>query len=615
MYIFLLISTCAMSQVSSNGEIYNSFTSRNFMKFNRFLTVPTFSALRENKTSISAIVRNSFVEFEDSPKLYLLSYSGKMRENVGAGLAIYQQEIGVFKDFGAVANYAHRMQLNDNLDLTFGFNVLYSRRSADGLKVNSQVPDPALSNFQDIPIVNFQPAVTLSFGKFDVGVFLENLVDFNLKDQKMATQFSEKTFSGHAMYTYEFTYASGIFEGADLRVLALARKPGDADFGYGGNVIFDLPKAGWLKAGYDKQYGISAGLGVNLSDRLSIGFSYEKGDFASTNEIGIIYNLGEKSFTRKRPVRRPVGNVSVKLPERKPKADYKNPEHNELSDEIQEAYDSISILNKKVDEILKILKNRPNSTVNTIKTPVTTTPTEVVTTDETEEKDTSLRRRKDTPWRESTVTRYRGTGGGTMYYVAGNQFRNKDNAEAYIEEKKVKFEREGLEAKYVYDPKTKYFYVYFDRFSRKKDAEEMTDEFKDKKLFDGGDDILGLSNKKTYKEGVYVVKITLGGGGKRESYQVRKKQSPARVFNMRKTGDLQEGYYLVVNVFSKKPYADKFLDELRNDDIPADYFVNPKTGHRHVYILKTDSRTEAINLYNNNLNGSYYDKKSIINIK
>ncbi|SEC95408.1 type IX secretion system membrane protein, PorP/SprF family [Tenacibaculum sp. MAR_2009_124] len=610
-YILLLFVTCATAQVSSGAEIYNSFTSRNFMKFNRFLTVPTFSALRENKTSLNAIVRNSFVEFEDSPKLYMLSYSGKMRENVGAGLAIYQQEIGVFKDFGALANYAHRIQLNDNLDLTFGFNVLYSRRSADGLKVNSQQPDPAIGNFQDIPIVNWQPAVTLSFGKFDVGVFFENLLDFNLKENNLATSFSEKTISGHLMYSYEFTYAGGIFEGADLRVLGLARKPGQGDFGYGGNVIFDLPKVGWLKAGYDKQYGISAGAGVNLSDKLSIGFSYEKGDFAATNEVGLIYNFGEKSFSRRVPKRR-AGSVSVRLPERKPKKNYRNNDLNNLSEEIQGAYDSINKLNKKVDEILRILKNQPPKVVQNQPEETQDEVVDNAVVEESEEKDTSLRRRKNTPWRESTITR--SGSGGTAYYVAANQFKSKENVEAYIKEKKRKFDKEGIEAKYVFDPLTEHYYVYFDRFAKKDDADEMTEEFKQKKLFDGGDDDpLELKGKTTYKEAVYVMKITLGGSG--ESYQEPKPQTPARILSMKKVGNLEEGYYIQVGAFGSVANADRFVDELRNDDIDAGYFIHPNTGLRHVYILKTTNRSEAVKLYENNLNGSYYDRKSIVNIK
>ncbi|HBI39925.1 MAG TPA: hypothetical protein DDY16_03125 [Tenacibaculum sp.] len=604
----LMCSALVGAQVSSGSEKYNSFTSRNFMKFNRFLTVPTFSALRENKTSLNAIVRNSFVDFEDSPKLYLLSYAGKMRENVGAGLAVYQQEVGVFKDFGALANYAHRMQLSDNLDLTFGFNVLYSRRSADGLKVNTQQPDPAISNFQDIPIVNWQPALTLSFGKFDVGVFFENLLDFELRENKMATSFSEKTYSGHLVYTHEFTYAGGIFEAAVFRVLGLARKPGDGDFGYGGNVIFDLPKAGWLKAGYDKEYGISAGAGINLSDRISIGFSYEKGDFAATNEIGIIYNFGEKSFSRRVPKRR-SGSVSVKLPERKPKNKFRA---NDTSKELNSAYDSINKLNKKVDEILRILKKNPPPVKEL---PEENDTSEFVVIPENEEKDTSLRRRTDTPWRRSTITRTRRGGSRTAYYVAANQFKSKENVEAYIEEKKWKFEKEGIDAKYVFDTKTKFYYVYFDSFAKKENAERMTEEFKDKKLFDGEDnDPLALKTKKSsYKEAVFVVKITTGDG--KQTYKERKPQPPAKILTIKKVGNMEEGYYIQVGAFGNKAYADRFVDELQNDNIAAGYFIHPSTGLRHVYILKTISKAKAIKLYENNLNGAYYDRKSIVNIK
>jgi len=136
LFIIIVLNVFALqAQTSSNAQQYNSFSSRNFMKFNRFLTVPTFSALRENKTSLSAIVRNSNVDFEDNPRLYVLAYSGKMRENVGAGVAVYQQDVGSVKDFGALANYAHRLQLNETMDLTFGFNFLYSRRSLNWGKV------------------------------------------------------------------------------------------------------------------------------------------------------------------------------------------------------------------------------------------------------------------------------------------------------------------------------------------------------------------------------------------------------------------------------------------------------------------------------------------------
>ncbi|WP_420553683.1 PorP/SprF family type IX secretion system membrane protein [Tenacibaculum aiptasiae] len=601
-YMLLLVTTFSLeAQVSNSAQQYNSFTSRNFMKFNRFLTVPTFSALRENKTSITAIVRNSNVAFEDNPRLYLGTYSGKMRENVGAGLAIYQQEVGVFKDFGALANYAHRLQLNDNMDLTFGFNFLYSRRSADALKVNSTVPDPQVANFQDIPIINFQPAVTLSFGKFDVGVFFENLVDFNLKSSEMATSFGEKTYSAHAMYSHEFTYASGIFEGADLRVLAIARKPGEGTFSAGGNAILDLPKAGWIKAGYDKTYGISAGIGVNISESLAIGFTYEKSDFAATNEIGLIYNFGKKYFTRDRPTRR-GGNVKVTLPTRGTKRqEYNNPEHNDLSDEIQKAQDSIDILNKKVDQILRLLKNQPEPIK--VNTPVQ---------NKTNEKDTSLRRRSNKPWRQSTITHV--GGGGTMYYIIADRYKNQERVQPLID----KWAKLGYEAKSIFEPKSKIYWVYLDRFAKKEDAEEKLE-----KEFGGGtrffeknsdkNDESSIKVKKNSKDGVYIRKLTIGKEG--DSYKEPKKQPPARVRTMAKMQGVEPAYYIVVYVNSKKSLADRNVDELRNDNIDAGYFINPATGYMHIYIAKTQDRKEAIRLYESNLDGAFYDRKSIINVK
>lgn len=603
--IVLLVSVFSLeAQVSDNAQQYNSFTSRNFMKFNRFLTVPTFSALRENKTEMTAIVRNSNVDFEDNPRLYVGTYSGKMRENVGAGFAVYQQEVGVFKDFGALINYAQRLQLNENLDLTFGFNFLYSRRSADAVKVNSTVPDPQVANFQDIPIVMLQPAVTLSFGKFDVGLFFENLVDFNLKSSETATSFGEKTISTHAMYSYEFTYASGIFEGADLRTLVMARKPGKQEFSVAGNVILDLPKAGWLKAGYDKTYGISAGIGVNISDKLAVGFSYEKSTFAATNEIGLIYNFGKKTYTRERPKRR-LGNVNVTLPERAPKENYKNEEHNDLSDEIQTAQDSIDILNKKVDEVLRLLKNQPAPKKAALVASVESTEEKIV-----EEKDISLKRRSDKPWRQSSITR--SGGGGTMYYIVADRFKNKSNAQDLIE----KWKRLEVEAKYIFEPKGRWYYVYIDRFAKEEDAEEKIDDFNDKtRNFESGDknDKSSIKTEKGGKDPVYIEKITIGVSG--GSYQELKTQPPARVRTMSGMTGVAPGYYIQVYVNSKKALADRNVDELINDGIEAGYFINPKTGYMHVYIAKTDNRDEAIKLYESNLNGSFYDRKTIVRIK
>ncbi|TYP97073.1 type IX secretion system PorP/SprF family membrane protein [Tenacibaculum adriaticum] len=615
--ILLAVSTSFAQGGGLPEDEYSGFSSRSFMKFNNFLSVPTFSLLHGNTRTIQAITRNANIQFEDASRLQILSYSGKVRENVGAGMAVFQQEIGAFKDFGALANYAYQVQLGAESKLTFGFNFFYSRRGLDNPRVLSNGDESLINNYQDKPVVVFQPAATVSFGKFYAGLFFENLGDFNLKRSEFVTSFADKTISAHAGYTTDFNNFSGLLEDANLRFLGVVRRSKIDGFSYSGNVLADLPKAGWVKVGYDNLFGLNAGLGINLSENLSIGFSYEKQDnLGGTNEVGLIYSLG-KTRTRRDRISKP--NVEIILPddttpEVKPvpveirKEEYKDEEHNDLSDEIQRAQDSLNTLHKKVDEILNLLKNQPKQVeiIREVKTVVQ--PKEVL--------DTSLKRSKETPWRKKTITRTSsGGGGGTMYYVAVDLFKDDDKAKDLV----ALYKKRKIKVKYVRDPRTKMYYVYVDRFAKKEDAEEKVDEvngtgtkrFEDDKKDDK--DKQAIKAEKTYKDPVYVVKITLGGEG--ETYTEPKRQPKARVSNMKMMNGLEEGYYLVVNVFSKKPYADKFIDELRTDGIDAGYFLNPETGYRHVYIHKTDKKEEAIRLYNNNLNNSYYDRKNIVHIR
>jgi type IX secretion system PorP/SprF family membrane protein len=608
--LLALLHFTGLSQVSISEDEYNGFSSRSFMQFNNFMTVPTFSILHRETATIEAISRSANIEFEDAARLHILSYSGRMRRNVGGGIAVFQQEIGVFKDFGAVANYAYQLKLSGDKKLTFGFNFFYSRRSLDNPRILSNGDDPLINNYQDKPVVVFQPAATMSFGDLDVGLFFENLGDFNLKSSEFVTDFGDKTISAHAAYTYRFDNSSGLFQNMSLRGLGIARKFKD-DFSYAGNMLLELPKAGWVKVGYDKIFGLNAGFGINLTKNLGIGFSYEKQDnLGGTNEVGILYRFGRN---RGRGVANRTPKVDIILPEdEEPEVldvkrnIYDDPEHNDLSDELQIAQDSINSLHKKVDELLRLVKNQPQ-TKEIIR--------EVPVEKPKEARDQSLPRSKSTPWRNRTVTRT-GGGAGTMYYTAIEQFKSLARAKAEVR-KYNRNKNHDRKARYVRDPKFDVYVVYIDRHAKKEDAEKQKDEINGsvKKGVEGEEatNDLGIK-KKTSTDRVYVMKITLGAQG--ETYTEPKSQPPARVRTMKNpTGEIPSGYYLVVNVFGKKAYADKFLDELENDGIDADFFINPETGMRHVYILKTDSRSEAIKLYNNNLNGSYYDRKNIIQIK
>ena len=273
---------------------------QNLLKFNRFLVNPTFSTVREDKSYINFFHRSEAAAFDNNHRDYFLSYSGRINDRIGLGLSVYNQREGVISNIGAMANYAYGVRLSKKNVLTFGINVPYYHSSLDTNEAITVEEDPLLNELEDSSILAFQPGMNLALGRFDIGVFAENLVDFNLKGGGMLTDFGEKTFSGHLQYTHEFQAGSGIFEESRLMPLARIRKVGGNSLTLGGGLILDLPKLGWLQGGYDSYYGASVGTGFILNRRLSIGYNLEKGltnamdNFGATHEISLAYSFTPK---------------------------------------------------------------------------------------------------------------------------------------------------------------------------------------------------------------------------------------------------------------------------------------------------------------------------------
>ena len=61
-------------------------------------------------------------------------------------------------------------------------------------------------------------------------------------------------------------------------------------------------------------------------------------------------------------------------------------------------------------------------------------------------------------------------------------------------------------------------------------------------------------------------------------------------------------------------YLDKFIDDLGQKGIVADYIDNPDNGLKYVYLERFDSWKEAVDAHNSNLNGTYSGNTWIMNI-
>jgi len=279
------------SQDNESPYIAYNIPFQNLLKFNRFLINPTFSSVREDKTYINFFHRTQGSSFENNNQNYFLSYSARLDGQTGLGLSLYNQQSGIISNIGIMANYAYGVRLSEKSDLSFGFNIPYYKSSFDESRAVAQSEDPVFDTLNNTSIISFQPGFNLSLGRFDFGLFAQNLFDYNIKTASPLTSFEEKIFSGHLQFAHEFNNATGIFEDGRLMPLARAQIQGNRNAVFGGGLIIDLPKLGWIQGGYDQLYGASAGTGFNLNKQLSFGYSFEKNLSNSLNNLGVTHEI------------------------------------------------------------------------------------------------------------------------------------------------------------------------------------------------------------------------------------------------------------------------------------------------------------------------------------
>ncbi|KAA1247362.1 PorP/SprF family type IX secretion system membrane protein [Aquimarina sp. RZ0] len=287
---------------NTSGVLPSDIPLHNSLKYNRFMFNPTFSLVRENKNSLNIYNRNPRASFNDNSQTYFLNYSARFEEKTGVGIGLFQQNVGIFRFFGATLNYAYNLELNRDMNFTFGVNVNYSQSSLKSNLDEAAADDDVINNYENNSVFLLHPGVNFNYGSFDVGVSVGNLVAYNITGSELLTD--NFVYSGHIMYTTELDWRTE----NEIRGMAYASKPGVEELRYGGNVFFEIPKYGWGQLGYNSFFGASIGVGANITKVISVGYTVEPGiggaantsEFGATHEFGLAFNFNKQEKRRRR---------------------------------------------------------------------------------------------------------------------------------------------------------------------------------------------------------------------------------------------------------------------------------------------------------------------------
>ncbi len=280
-----------------DGVVSLALPVRNSLTYNQYAVNPTFSFVRQQNKYINITNKREWMQFDDAPVTYLVGYSGRFRENIGAGVSLFQQNYGVLTTFGGILNFAYNAQLNTDSNLTFGINVgAYSSGINNGHVVTNEA-DPSLNNMPSNFLLSVSPGINYGTAFLDFGVSVQNAILYNFSTSELFKEDPEQSIQGHIMYT-GYMYSNSFLDESKFtgRVIAQFK---DENTVFSGTAMLTIPLGIWAQAGYNTLYGVHGGVGLNITKNISVEYNYEKamGDlsnFGSAHELTLAYKFNNK---------------------------------------------------------------------------------------------------------------------------------------------------------------------------------------------------------------------------------------------------------------------------------------------------------------------------------
>lgn len=647
--LVLLFTGIVFANLQAQDAPVLTFTipTQNTLLLNRFMMNPTFSAVRENDSYITLYHRNQWIQFDDSPELYMLSYSGKYGERAGVGIGIYQQNLGIITSFGGVGNYAYQIPIREKVKLTLGFNVAYYNSGVDRNRAVTNEPDPAIMALRNNSLFSVKPALNVTWGSFDFGVYAENFVDYDFKSSKMAKEYAQKTYTGHVMYHHDMKNQEGMFENGFFRLIARGKMNQTDDFVYGGSVITNFPNLGWVQAGIDDFYGVNIGVGAHFTKKLSLGYAYERVindglvNFGPTHEITLSYRFAGKE-NEENVQRKILPKKKTTVLAKKPKA-IKQPL--EEVEEYEEEYEDIA-------EEPIVIEPAPKSKKTVLKKKK---PSKAIVKEEEEEYENEENEDTKTYNKEIEVEKLKMTlderhlklleiiltHDAEEHLKKGDFEKRIDNMMQYIErlEKTIAEKDCNCEPKSTtvteektIETTTKTTIKNENSPAKKESKSDLENKLSNMKSSTKREEIKLPTSKNNSKENELEAKIsqlkkeepktntnskfTLTDEEIKEYYSrlTDKKRATAKKGNFLQVENQEPGFYIIANVFSEPAFADDFIQKLKKKGIDAHYFINPKNNFRYVYLKKHSDWSEALITYYTNVDNTYFEEIWIMNI-
>lgn len=560
--LFLLALVQTVKGQETNANLGSSSTYHNQLFFNRFFINPTFSLVRENKSYLNILHRNQYATFDDNSQNYFLGFSNKLNENTAVGIGVYSQWSGVVQEFGFNANYASAVRLGEKSVLTFGTNVTYFNQGLDKNRIVVSTDDPEIADARKESKIAVQPGINLSLGKFDFGLYAEDLLKYNQTTNEFLTELSTKSVKASVQYTHSFDHTRGLFKNARLMPMAQVGQNYDGSLYYFGSLLLDMPKYGWLQTTVDEEYGVAAGVGFNLSEKMSLGYLMEKdlsnedANLGWNHEITLAYKFKDDDLA-----------ITV--------AD--NSSDNQIDNIVRNYEEQIAHLIEERDSARKASKRKQESQNNVPVSESSLAYENKMILDELILRQDSIESERIAAFEE-------------RFELIVRMLRNdidttiKSSLQDFSAEERTSYASNDLKddaIDFVTEPADAFATATVPTAASNAAEEKAARRANFKELPSTRDNFTALPVKMMVDSDVI---------------------------------DMNSGYYVIANVYSQTKYMNAFMKELREKGLDPKQFYNKENGLYYVYLADYDYKNEAQLAASTDLNGKYSKEKWIMQV-
>jgi len=238
--------------------------------YNNLVINPAYAGADE-ALSLTLLHRSQWTGVDNAPSTQSFSAHSLLRKKqIGLGLTIVRDEIGVHKNTNILTNYAYHINVAEGTVLSMGLQVGLTNLKSDYASLASAPLDPKLVNSINETMIDFGAGLYLRSPRFNLSLSSPGLLSRTVSvSDSVSVNFKRANFMGYGRYRFTLSDQFDMEPGIMIKYFT------NLPFSYDVNLNFIYRKVLTTGVSYRRNESVDLILKFQLTRQLQFGYAYD----------------------------------------------------------------------------------------------------------------------------------------------------------------------------------------------------------------------------------------------------------------------------------------------------------------------------------------------------